>query len=149
MSVLQTSLGAGSPINHKPIKPLHKINKYVKPHCRISSKLRPPEVFVVLCSSKVSYVYVAVPMGLVTPKCPIVWLTDRQKDPKNWLTSIPQSRNNTVDLLVWSEGSTVLQVRQVIVSADSTSVSHNTVGLENKFMFLRPVLHTPAEYFFC
>jgi len=72
MSVLQTSLGARSPINRRPIKLAHKINKYVKPHCRMSSKLIPPEVFVVLCFRKVSYVYMTVPMGLVTPKCPVV-----------------------------------------------------------------------------
>jgi len=78
MSVLQTSLGARSPINHRLVKLRHKINKYAKPHCRVSSKLKPPEVFVVLCFSKVSYVYTTVPMGLVIPKCPVVRQKDRE-----------------------------------------------------------------------
>ena len=63
------------------------------------------------------------------PSCP----TERQRDLTNLWTCFPQSKNNTVELLVWSEGSTVLQLMQMIVSADRTSVSRNTVGLENKY----------------
>ena len=66
------SLGARSQINHRPIKLGHKINKYVKPHSCMSSKLKPLEVFVVLCFRKVSYVVMTVPLGLVTPNCSVV-----------------------------------------------------------------------------
>jgi hypothetical protein len=74
-----------------------------------------------------------VPMGLVTPNCPVFWQTERQKD-RQTDTSIPQSSNYTVGLLAWSEGrsatSTVLQLMQVIVSVDSMSVSHITESLQ-------------------
>lgn len=58
----------------------HTRNEYVKPHSRMQSKLKPPEVFVVLCFRKISCMYMTVPMGLLTPKSLVFRQTDRQAD---------------------------------------------------------------------
>jgi hypothetical protein len=74
-----------SQVHRRPIELRHTRNEYVKPHSHMQSKLKPPEVFVVLCFRKISCMYMTVPMGLVTPKSLVFRQTDRQTDE---LTSI-------------------------------------------------------------